>query len=364
MDNSYKLIENMIVEAMEDERRYRKPKPAKTETDTVQLQKRVEKFESYMKKIMEFDTTQRIGKEDGGGFGREQAELLLSNLGGSGQTYEQKLQNLQNILNGVDSNSTPAKLFTAITVAKMMNKFLYDMNQRKAGNAFEVFMAVLMGGSIEETHGPVNKRKGDKGDYDIIDLTAPTSNGRERYSLKFVTEKAFAFSGNLFNMMNEILKNGYIKYVFCIKKDQTDRKSVSLIFKSFTIDKEKFKEVNIAYLRRNKLLQKYEEGKPIAPNDSYDMYTTYETSLALFDIETIATLKIGLDNISTLLSNSVTGYTKILMDSLDNLNQTSENLTKFIYADDISSGEKASDSASRLQTSISTAVSTRKQGVN
>jgi hypothetical protein len=85
----------------------------------------------------------------------------------------------------------------------------------------------------------------------------------------------------------------------------------------------------------------------------------YDTSLNLFDVKTIATLEIGMDNISNLLKTSVTGYSKILMDSLDNLNQTAENLTKFIYADDVNSGKKASETAGILKTNIETAVQQR-----
>lgn len=357
----------MIVEAMENNSRYRSPRSAKPEIEPVHLQKRIEKFENYMKKIMEFDITQRIGKEEGGATGREYGQLLLAGLGPLGSTYEQKLQNLQNILSGSQTGGTSEQLFSALTVAKMMNKFLYDMNQRKAGNAFEVFMAVLMGGSIEETYGPSDT--GDrKEDFDIVDLTAPASNGRERYSLKFVSGKAISFKGSLFNMMNEILKNGYVNYVFCMKNNPKDRTSVSLTFKTFTIDKAKFREINIGFLRQYGLLEKYDAGKPVKAEDfpkaGFGLMKSYDTSLNLFDVKTVATLEVGMDNISNLLKTSVTGYSKILMDSLDNLNQTAENLTKFIYADDIISGEKASDSAGKLKASLETAITTRKQGVN
>jgi DNA polymerase III sliding clamp (beta) subunit (PCNA family) len=84
-------------------------------------------------------------------------------------------------------------------------------------------------------------------------------------------------------------------------------------------------------------------------------------SVVATDLETV--MKIQLD-IEAKDSGRVCIPAKILMDSLDNLNQTAENLTKFIYADDIISGEKASDSAGKLKASLETAITTRKQGVN
>lgn len=362
MDNSYKIIEQMILQEMDYRGSRQQPKKQKSKEEIEELRVRVKNFEVYMKRIFDFDLTQRVGKEDGMASQRQFGELLLSGLGPLGASYEEKLKNLQAILNSRTTEVNVSGLFSALTIAKMMNTLLYDMNQRKAGNAFEVFMAVLMGGSIEETYGPSDT--GDrKEDFDIIDLTAPAGNGVERYSLKFVKSSAFAFKGSPFNMMNEVIKNGYVNYIFCMKNETDDRKKVSLTFKKFTISKEKFREVNIDYLKNYRFLDSFDKGNVV--EDSKDMYfgakKSVNTSLSLFDIQTVATLEIGLDSLRDLLNSSKEGYITLLMNALGNLNDTSENLARFIYTDDVESGARAKQGAEKLATNVESALTKRKE---
>jgi len=334
----------------------------KQENEEEQLRIRVRNFEGYMKRIFDFDLTQRVGKKEGMASQREFGELLLSGLGPLGSSYEDKLRNLQAILNSGTAGANVAGIFSALTVAKMMNVLLYDMNQRKAGNSFEVFMAVLMGGSIEETYGPSDT--GDrKEDFDIIDLTAPAGNGVDRYSLKFVTSRAIAFKGSLFNMMNEVTKNGYVNYIFCMKNKTDERAKVSLTFKKFTITKEKFRQINIGYLRQYNFLELFDAGKAIEDSRSIDFGAkkSVSTSLNLFDVETVATLEIGLDSIRNLLNKSKEGYVSLLLKALENLNDTSENLARFIYTDDVDSGTKAKQGAEKLAASVESALTTRRE---
>jgi len=367
MDNSYKIIEQLILQEME----YRgsRQQPQNDPTEEKKLRERIRIFEEYMKKILTFDLTQRVGKEEGMASQREFGQLLLAGLGPLGTTYEEKLKNLQLYLDVGSVTATPAQIFSSLTVAKMMNTLLYDMNQRKAGNAFEVFMAVLMGGSIEETYGPIET--GDrKEDFDIIDLTAPASNGRERYSLKFVSGKYDTFKGSLFNMMNEIAKNGQITYVFCLKSEQAKRKDVFLTFKKFTITKDDFLRVNMAYLRENGFLESFMADKQISDSsikrsDFIKVKRSFELSLSQYDVVEIAKLQIGIDNISYLLKNGLSEYSKILMKVLDSLNITTENLVKFIYTDDVASGIKAQQESTKLTSGIETSLSMRtKRGTN
>ncbi len=377
MNDSYRLIEGMIKELMlEQAQPPRQPPPPAEPPLDPQV---INSFMTDLKSISTFELTDKVGSEISN---REYENLLFSAL--EGADYEQKIVNLQNILDRAgkeyyanDLVKDARECLAAMSFAKIALKLIYDTNYRRSGYAFETLMAVLMGGKREETYGPPTSKRSDK-DFDIIDIT---SSSGKRYSAKFVSVSNMELKANFVNLYNEINKNGSVEYIYCVKKAVTQPKDqLRLEFNKIVIDKVLFdtvfrdlkkalssdvsgnttkidQQLEAGYLRYNENMKnKFYSyiransnifnadatngsklyGKDIPSSSRYDNEKEAIVTIVLKDIsqlnpEKIATLNISTDNVRDLFQNNKNSLLNNYVNILNNLAVLTDATNRFVY---------------------------------
>jgi hypothetical protein len=374
MNDSYRLIESMIRQAMQEQAQVI---PEDTKLD---IEKYVADFRESFKAVSTFELTDRVGADINN---REYESLLVSSI--QGNTFEEKIKYLSSILSSVGGSYTIQEYLSAMTFAKIAHKLIYDTNYRRSGYAFETLMAVLIGGTTTSKYG---LEKGSE-DFDIVDLTKDTDIGQSRYSLKFVNEGAIELKANIINMYDEIKRNGFLEYVFCVKQNiespnqVSGKDGLSLVFKKVVFDETKFFRIYGKLIDDLGIKEQLLNGQPIAytpdmrrrfkyhieskktalfkpssyltKNDKNEsLITVVLNGINLLRPQTIATLNISKQNISTMFNTSKNNLLKDYYRIFIYLSNLTNFTNKFVYGNGDS--QPVLDSADKLKKQVEKVV--------
>lgn len=150
---------------------------------------------------------------------RSQLENFLKNIGGD--DLQQRISNVTRFyhldensaadLLGESSASTISKALAYLTFYKTLTTIITNFNASSAGFTFEAFLGVLLGGTQIAT-----------GQNTIADLETAAGTA---ISLKLYNEKSVEVGGSYTDLVNDLVRRGYMQYVVVMKSLEEARKN-------------------------------------------------------------------------------------------------------------------------------------------
>jgi|10_taG_2_1085330.scaffolds.fasta_scaffold00608_16 hypothetical protein len=152
-----------------------------------------------------------------------------------GETLEQKLNNLSNILTGnIESRPTLGEILSTLVTIEVLNSILVEFTEAAGGFIFEGFLAGLLGKKGIQITGA--EPGGEEMGKPITDVRVQTDEGNIEYSLKLLGQSTDV-KGSFSNMVIHFEKYDHIIYL------DARRTSDGLRFGEFTINLENFMKV-------------------------------------------------------------------------------------------------------------------------
>ena len=193
---------------------------------------------------------------------RAVVEKFTAALGGAATTVDQKLRNINNIINGDKENYSISEILTVMMVVETLTAILQEFTEAAGGFIFEGFLAGLFGGQSVQIESPedleaINEAEEEETDSDddqegkpITDVYLDTPEGKKHYSLKLLGPTT-AVKGSFKNMIKHFQAYDHVIYLDA-RIDKETRSSMH--FSEFTITLDRF--LDVFYLPFQKFVTK------------------------------------------------------------------------------------------------------------
>ena len=277
---------------------------------------------------------------------RNEIEMFLGKLPAG--SLQEKIQFVNSFISNCKEKcvekKTTSSILANLVFLETLATIIYDFNYSTGGFLFEVFLAALLGTSSQQVVATQSRKKGQAGD--IADITGPDG---EPISLKFFKEGASQYiSGSLKDLKASILKYGKsITYLVVIKAPGENKGDVKRID-----------------------FWQFELGAYVDEGDDSDYLTPVEGDIMGDDFEKGPQFKIPVKRMQAVMQKPIASlffgsrkelqhlanlYVRELGEDIENiynnLDKLSQNINKYLVADNMMAGSQAVKDAEALHQS-------------